>query len=113
MRKPPIRESANVQIEGAEVFRTLRRIETWIGELLNRVQAFDPAAPDEDIVDLLARLNFWVGHFAPGTTRFADLPKHERMRCLVFAATCEIPKDHHEQVVDVELLSRSPTLMRH
>jgi hypothetical protein len=107
MLKPLTRETANVQIAGADVFRTLQGIETWIGELLNRVQVFDPAAPDEDIVDLLARLTFWVGLFAPGTTKFADLPEYERLRCLVFAATCEIPKDYHEQVVDVELLARS------
>jgi hypothetical protein len=113
MRKPPIRATANVQIGGAEVFRTLQGIETWIGELLNRVQIFDPAAPDEDIVDLLARLTFWVEQFVPGTTTFADLPEYERMRCLIFAATCEIPKDYHEQVVDVELLSRSLILTKH
>ena len=65
--KPPTRVTANVQIGGADVFRTLQGIETWIGQRLNRVQVFDPAVPDEDIIDLLARLTFWVEQFAPGS----------------------------------------------
>jgi hypothetical protein len=113
MLKPAARETANVQIDGASVFMTLQGIETWIGQLLNRVQMFDPAAPDAAIVDLLARLTFWVGRFAPGTRKFADLPEHERLRCLVIAATCEIPKDYHAHVVDVELLSRSRPVTKH
>jgi hypothetical protein len=113
MLTPATGETATVQIDGAHVFMTLQGIEAWIGELLSRVQMFDPAAPDEDIVDLLARLNFWVRKFAPGTRKFGDLPEHERLRCLVIAATCEIPNDNHGQVVDVQLLSRSRPVTKH